>query len=198
MPVPSSFWLRWMLLTTIGLAVGMVAAFGLGMPTVAIVGMMLVVTVIGAILGGVSGAVQSFGLPPSIRRRGYWILATAAGMAVGFTAGTVGGEQLGFVKGNPVHEAVFIAIVGLATGGFAGLAQLWVLRGRVATPGLWVPASALASGVGFLLGGLAAVAVVGGFRSLAGLAIVGLTGGILSGAFGGLVLERLAGRRIAA
>lgn len=198
MPVPSSFWLRWMLLTTVGLGVGMVAGFALGAPTVAIVGMMLVVTVIGAILGGVSGAVQSFGLPPGLRRRGAWILATTAGMAIGFTAGTVGGEQLGLEKGNPAHEALFIAILGLVTGAFAGLAQFWVLRGRVSRAGIWVPASALASGVGFLIGGLAAVALVGGFRSLAGLAIVGLTGGLLSGAFGGLVLGRLAGSRAAA
>jgi hypothetical protein len=187
-----------MLLTTVGLAVGLVAGFGLGAPTVAIVGMMLVVTVIGAILGGVSGAVQSLALPPNLRRRGPWSLATAVGMAVGLTVGTVGGEQLGFEKGNPVHEALFIAIVGLATGGFAGLAQLQVLRGRVSTPGLWVPASALASGLGFLIGGLAAVAVVGGFRSLAGLAIVGVAGGVLSGALGGLILGRLAGKPIAA
>ncbi|HSE62718.1 MAG TPA: hypothetical protein VLG15_03830 [Thermoanaerobaculia bacterium] len=198
MPVPSSFWVRWMLLTTVGLAVGLVAGFGLGAPTVAIVGMMLVVTVIGAILGGVSGAVQSLALPPNLRRRGSWSLATAVGMAVGLTVGTVGGEQLGFEKGNPVHEALFIAIVGLATGGFAGLAQLRVLRGRMSTPGLWVPASALASGLGFLIGGLAAVAVVGGFRSLAGLAIVGVAGGVLSGALGGLILGRLAGKPMAA
>jgi hypothetical protein len=68
----------------------------------------------------------------------------------------------------------------------------------VSTPGLWVPASALASGLGFLIGGLAAVAVVGGFRSLAGLAIVGVAGGVLSGALGGLILGRLAGKPIAA
>jgi hypothetical protein len=197
MPVPSTFWLRWTFLTTVGLGVGLVAGFGLGAPTVAIVGMMLVVTVIGAILGGVSGAVQSFGLPPRVSRRGSWALATAAGMAIGLTVGTVGGELVGFEKGNPLHEAVFIAIVGAATGAFAGLAQFWVLRGRVSTPGLWVPASALASGIGFLIGGLAAVAFVGSFRSLAGLAIVGATGGILSGALGGLVLGRLAGRQIA-
>jgi hypothetical protein len=187
-----------MFLTTVGLAVGMVAGFALGAPTVAIVGMMLVVTVIGAILGGVSGAVQSFGLPPSLGRRGSWILATGVGMAIGLTAGTVRGEQLGLQKGNPIHEALFIALIGLVTGAFAGLAQFWVLRGRVSRPGLWVPASALASGVGFLLGGLAAVAFVGGFRSVAGLAIVGVTGGILSGAFGGLVLGRISASRVSA
>jgi hypothetical protein len=66
------------------------------------------------------------------------------------------------------------------------------LRGRVATAGLWVPASAFASGLGFLVGGLAAVGLTGGFRSLAGLAIMGVVGGVLTGAFGGVVLGRLA------
>lgn len=41
-------------------------------------------------------------------------------------------------------------------------------------------------------GGLIAVGLTGGFRSLAGLAIMGVAGGVLTGAFGGVVLGRLA------
>ena len=189
---PSRFWVRWMVLTAVGLAAGFAAGFGLGAPTGAIVGMMLVIAVIGAILGGVSGAVQSFALPPRVPRGVAWALATAAGMAIGLTAGTVASELLGFQKGNPLHEAFAIAVIGAACGACVGLAQFWVLRGRVAAPGLWVPTSALASGLGFLVGGLAAVSLVGGFRSLVGLAIMGVVGGVLTGAFGGIVLSRLA------
>ncbi len=188
----SRFGIRWTVLTAVGLAAGFAAGFGLGAPTEAIVGMMLVITVIGALVGGVSGAFQSFGLPDRVPRGVSWALATAAGMAIGLTAGTVGIEVFGFEKGNPLHEAFAIAIIGATSGLCVGFAQFWVLRGRVARAGLWVPASALASGVGFLLGGLAAVGLTGGFRSLAGLAILGVAGGLLSGAFGGVVLGRLA------
>lgn len=186
------FWIRWTVLTAVGLAAGFAVGFGLGAPTTAIVGMMLVVTVIGALLGGVSGAIQSFALPARVPRGISWALATAAGMAIGLTAGTVGIELLGFQKGNPVHEALAIAVIGATSGLCVGFAQFWVLRGRVATAGLWVPASALASGLGFLVGGLAAVGLTGGFRSLAGLATMGVAGGVLTGAFGGVVLGRLA------
>jgi hypothetical protein len=181
-----------MVLTAVGLAAGFAAGFGLGAPTEAIVGMMVVIAVIGAILGGVSGAIQTFALPARVPRGVAWVLATAAGMAIGLTAGTVGSELLGFQKGNPFQEALAIAVIGAACGACVGLAQFWVLRGRVAAPGLWVPASALASGLGFLVGGLAAVSLVGGFRSLIGLAIMGVVGGVLTGAFGGIVLGRLA------
>jgi len=34
--------------------------------------------------------------------------------------------------------------------------------------------------------------LTGGFRSLAGLAIMGVAGGVLTGAFGGVMLGRLA------
>jgi len=190
---PTRFWVRWMVLTAVGLAAGFAAGFGLGAPTEAIVGMMIVIAVIGAILGGVSGAIQSFALPARVPRGVAWALATAAGMAIGLSVGTVGSEQLlHFQKGNPFQEALAIAVIGAACGACVGLAQFWVLRGRVAAPGLWVPASALASGLGFLAGGLAAVGLVGGFRSLIGLAIMGVVGGILTGAFGGIVLGRLA------
>ena len=196
MPIPpdsnSRFWIRWTVFTAVGLAAGFAAGFGLGAPTEAIVGMMLVITVIGALLGGVSGAIQSFGLPDRVPRSTSWALATAAGMAIGLTAGTVGIEFFGFQKGNPVHEALAIAVIGTTSGLCVGFAQFWILRGRVASAGLWVPASALASGLGFLIGGLIAVGLTGGFRSLAGLAIMGVAGGVLTGAFGGAVLGRLA------
>ncbi len=199
MPMPpdsgSKFWIRWTVFTAVGLAAGLAAGFGLGAPTEAIVGMMLVITVVGALAGGVSGAFQSFGLPDRVPRSISWALATAAGMAIGLTAGTVGIEVFGFEKGNPLHEAFAIAIIGATSGLCVGFAQFWVLRGRVARAGLWVPASALAWGMGFLLGGLAAVGLTGGFRSLAGLAILGVAGGLLSGAFGGVVLGRLASAR---
>jgi hypothetical protein len=83
--LPSRFSIRWMALTTLGLAVGMVVGFALGAPTEAIVGMMLVVTVIGAIAGGVFGTLQSLALPPRVPRRVSWSLASAAGMAIGLT-----------------------------------------------------------------------------------------------------------------
>ena len=187
----STFWVRWMLLTAFGLAAGLAAGFGLGMPTTAIVGMMLVVTVIGAIAGAVFGAIQSFALPARIPRAGRWILATTVGMAIGLTVGTVGVELLGPEKGNPIHEAVFIAVVGAVCGACVGLAQYAVMRGRVRGGGWWAPASALASGAGFLLGGLAAVALAGSFRTVLGIAIVGAVGGLTTGALGGLVMRRL-------
>lgn len=190
--LPSRFSIRWMALTALGLAVGMVAGFALGAPTEAIVGMMFVVTVIGAIVGGVFGTVQSFALPPRVPRRVSWSLASAAGMAIGLTVGTVGAELFDFEKGNAVHEGLAIAIIGGGAGACVGIAQFWVLRRRVAAAGLWIPACALASGLGFLLGGLAALGLVGTFRSLAGLAILGLVGGISTGAFSGVVLRRLA------
>ncbi len=195
---PSRFWIRWTLLTAAGLAVGLAAGFGIGAPTTAIVGMMLVVTVIGAIAGGFAGAIQSFALPPEVPRGLAWALATAGGMAIGLTVGTVGIEMLGFEKGNPTHEAFAIASIGAAAGACIGLAQYGILRRRVRQSGWWVLANTVASGAGFLFGGLAAVGLVGGFRSLAGLAILGATGGLLTGAIGGLAMRRLAARPLEA
>lgn len=195
---PPNFWIRWTLLTAAGLAAGLVVGFAVGARTTAIVGMMLVVTVIGAIAGGVLGTIQTLALPPSVPRRTVWALSTAAGMALGLTVGTVGVELLGPEKGNPTHEAFFIASIGLTTGAFVGFAQYWVLGRRVSRPGWWVLASTLASGVGFLLGGLAAAGLVGSFRSLAGLAVIGATGGLLTGVVGGLAMRRVASRPLPA
>ena len=194
----SSFGIRWTLLTAVGLALGLTAGFGIGARTEAIVGMMLVVTVIGASAGGLAGAVQSFALPPEIPRGLGWAVATAAGMAIGLTAGTVGIEVLGFEKGNPTHEALAIASIGAAAGAFAGLSQYALLRRRFERSGWWVLASTLASGGGFLVGGLAAVSLAGGFRSPAGLAILGATGGLLTGAIGAVAMRRLAARPLPA
>jgi hypothetical protein len=94
----------------------------------------------GAVAGAVIGTAQWLAL----RRVGAdprWILATAAGLAVGLG---VGHAALGY--GDTVGD---LAVLGAVSGAAIGVAQWWVLRGLVRNSAWWIPASAVAWALGW-------------------------------------------------
>ena len=98
-------------------------------------------TLAGAVSGAVIGAAQWLAL----RRIGVdarWIVATAAGLAVGLGLGFAI-----FKYGDTVGD---LAIIGAVSGLGIGIAQWWLLRGVVGDLAwLWVPATAAAWALGW-------------------------------------------------
>ena len=166
----SRFSIRWTVFTAIGLAAGLAAGFGLERKR-----KLDRRDDARADSGDRRAGRRRLRSVPELRAaadrvpRGVsWALATAAaGMAIGLTAGTVGIEVFGFEKGNPLHEAFAIAIIGATSGLCVGFAQFSGSprpRGEGRTVGSGERARV---GHQLLIGGLAAVGFTGGFRSLA-------------------------------
>ena len=153
-----NFITKWTLLTTLGLAGGLVAGVLLGMPVGEIANAMIATAFVTCAVGSVLGTVQAMGLRKMLRRTRWWIAATTVGTGVGLAAGVVIVEQMGiFMTGNRLNVAhlnslwralSFIAI-GLVCGTFLGLFQWLVLRIQMPQVRHWIPASALALAVAF-------------------------------------------------
>ena len=181
---------RWVLLSGIGLAAGLVIGLVVAAPIEGLVGMMLVTPIMLAIAGSILGTSQSLAMWRLDRRQVLWIGATGAGFAVGMTIGIVAveaigraitGEQMRLVALSPAARSLGLALIGLLTGLAVGLAQGLVLReSRMARR--WVLLSAVGFGVGLPGGGLVADAAVGGLASLPGIAIFLVAAGLITGA----------------
>jgi hypothetical protein len=121
-PAPTSTALRW-LASFVGFPLGGLAAMVLVGPVdsaaTALAG--------GLVTGTVLGAAQAWALRPVLgadrRTTATWVAATAAGLAVGLTLGS------GLVDhGTGIGD---LAVQGVVSGAFVGLAQTLVLRGRI-------------------------------------------------------------------
>src|SRR5437764_4446360 len=86
---------QWTLLTTLGLAGGMLTALVVGKPIGKIVGAMLVTAILTSLVGAVLGGLQAVWLRRMLARPIWWIAATTGGVGIGLAAGIVLVEQLG-------------------------------------------------------------------------------------------------------
>ena len=147
---------KWTLLTTLGLAGGLVAGVLLGMPVGEIANAMITTAFVTCAVGSVLGTVQAMGLRKMLRQPRWWIAATTIGTGIGLAAGVVTVEQIGiFTTGNRLNvahlnslwRAVSFIAIGLICGTFLGAFQWLVLRIQMPRVKHWVPATAIALAV---------------------------------------------------
>jgi hypothetical protein len=151
------FWPWWILLTTLGYAVGLgldealYSSTGTALSGIAAgVGN---VALYGAVTGGVSGTLQALLLRRWIERSHLWALASMAGGAIGFILGTAAGEAASNAIGLHLNVYTTGAIItagaiieflyGAFCGAGIGVAQWLLIRRRIHNAGVWVPASIL-------------------------------------------------------
>ncbi|MCH7589165.1 MAG: hypothetical protein IIC78_14195 [Chloroflexi bacterium] len=146
-----SFWLAWMLASTVVLAVGItvggvVIVFG---AAVAVEGRgILIGAVGGAVVGASLGIVHWFVLRWKVSGSARWILANAAGGAVGFALAVAVLRILDLVDSGffsisvdaDDRGATWLVIV-IAIGASYGIAQWLVLRRKVSRSGRWILAN---------------------------------------------------------
>lgn len=90
---------------------------------------LVVITGLGALAGALFGSAEAYPLVPYISHPDHWIVATAAGMAIG-------------ILGSLVITDKFIS--DLVLGATVGVFQWLVLRNEVSQAGWWIPAHIIA------------------------------------------------------
>ena len=128
-----SFWLQWILASTMGGIVGNAVATNIATSW----------ETAGALYGVGTGILQWLVLRRWISRAGWWVLATTLGGAVGLTATMVLVDQ-----GIIICMCIPLVDGGLVEGAIIGILQWLVLRGQVSQSGWWL----LASIVGWVIG----------------------------------------------
>ena len=190
---PGASWSRWAWAGALGLVAGLALALPAGAFAEALLGMMLVLPVAGAVLGGSLGVSQCLVTRRALARPWLWIGASAVGLAVGLTGGTVLVEAIGLERGRPLEEGAALLLIGAATGAGLGLAQWPALRRRhrqESGAGWWIASSAAGMAVGLLVGGTLA-ALAGGPGSPAGFFALAACAGLVSGGVSGCAFHRL-------
>ncbi len=187
-------WLRWTVLTTVGLVAGLAAAAAAGGPAEAVVGMLLAMPVVTGTVGLVLGGTQWLELRRRVRPAGWWIAASAVGLSIGLLGGIAIVEQIGRgVTGGQVSlrsmgsgwVVASFAIVGVVSGALLGLMQ-WLAFRRFGLPGaFWVATSTLAMSAALVTGSLLAELVTPGVMTPAGFALFALLAGAILGAVSG-------------
>ena len=186
------FWLRWVLISTVGWFVGFLMGFVLGGIIGDVIGSgvlkrILQYFMLGAALGSGVCLMQWLVLRRRVSRAGWWVLASIAVFAV-TGGGGYGAAVVAFGYSEGLEEwGSFAAVLGwtvvVALGGaVTGILQWLVLRRQVSRAGWWV----LASTVGWGLSMAVSMAVAGAFEVVA----VGLLFGLL---VGGAVLGAVTG-----
>lgn len=157
--VERRFWLWWMLASIVGLAVGL----GIMVVMVVFLSAMAVLwsgieiraedmakfvagfrEVIGLVFGAAVGIPQWLVLRRKVSKSGWWVLASTAGGAVGYTVAYAMVLELDLtMNANAPVGIVLLAGVGASL----GIAQWLFLRRQVARAGLWVLASTVVPAV---------------------------------------------------
>ncbi len=161
MPTVWSFWLWWVLASTVGWAVG------------GSVGSMVSDSATVAMGVAVAGVLQWLVVRRQLPRSGWWAPASLVAVAVAGVVGFAVGVALAVFGGaNMVAEAGTVGVI--AGGTVLGVMQwLMVLKRRAERAGWWV----LASTVGWLVGGL----VSGAVDPVVGVAVIGAVYGAITG-----------------
>lgn len=153
-----NFITKWTLLTTVGLAGGLVAGLFFGMPIGEIANAMIATAFVTCAVGSVLGTVQAMGLRKMLRQPLWWIAATTIGIGIGLAAAVVIVEQIGILvtgsRPNVAHlsslwRAFSFIAIGLVCGTFLGFSQWLVLRIQMPQVKHWVPATSLALAIAF-------------------------------------------------
>ena len=182
--------IRWALLTMLGLAAGIIAAFLLDRPIEAVVGMMLVTPILTLVAGAILGSSQWLQLRSLVDHSRLWILATCIGLGIGLVVGVVTVEKIGGIllghRPNVVHlsvpgRALSFAVLGTITELSAGTAQWLLVLRRRPQSGTWITTSAAALGLAFSLSSLIVDGIVGGIATPLGLLSFVLSAGLIFG-----------------
>ncbi len=141
-------WLWWVLATGVGWVLGLAAGLAVGFALGGTVSGIASQSAFGAVLGASIGMLQWVVLRRLISRAGFWVLATAAGMGLGFALiSAVTLQASAALGGGPLYGLVN----GVLVGTLVGAMQWLVIRSQISRAGWWVFASALGAGVGFAL-----------------------------------------------
>ena len=190
-----TFWPLWVMLTTAGYAIGLGLDSILYAGVSGILGGVLAgvpsVALFGAIVGGVSGSLQTVLLRRRLARASQWIAASAAGGAVGFVLGSAASEiasnEIALHLDVYVTGAIIQIVFGALSGAGIGVAQWLLIRRRVAGAGTWVAANVVGLTFGF--------SVPIGVMQLISLPLLGVVFGVIGGLLLGLT-QWLWARRI--
>jgi hypothetical protein len=176
------FWLRWVLASFLGFAIGGVLG-GFAIFTfddeLWIVGF----AVFGAMFGVAGGIMQWFVLRRHLAQSGGWVLATA----VGYTLAAITTALIFNLPSSNVAVAGLVAF-GTVAGIVCGILQWLVLRQKVAHAGWWVPASTLSLVVGMGIGGPVAITLGQAERVIESTIVFGILFGVGVGAIPGAAL----------
>jgi hypothetical protein len=178
-PTARTSWLRW-LPTILAFPLGGYLAHLLAGPADHLAATLLG----GALLGVVLGAAQALALRSRVAPL-PWIGATAVGLAVGVTVGSAAVDY-----GTGPAD---LAVQGAISGAILGVAQLFVLRGRLPAAWRWVPLTAIAWTLGWTVTRAAGIDVESHFYNF------GLSGAlvatILTGLLAVTIVRRTPSRR---
>jgi hypothetical protein len=206
--IDRTFWLRWILATTISTIIGGAASGALVLaaeyrfadvtsPWTGAFALATANAVAFGFRGAALGSAQWIVLRRAIARPGGWVAATTGGWAAGgIVSGILGGAFGGALTGvGPDYGPIGVAIAfagGIAFLILPGLLQWLVLRRQVEQAGWWVPAQAvslLAATAVFFPAMLVAGRAMGWeFPSAQAWGFSGALAGLLDGAIGGAVL----------
>lgn len=168
------FWGTWVLATTIGWPIGIITAFIVA-HIVNIVYPKETNLVVGLCLGAVVGYAQRRFARNPMTASGRWVLSTSIGMGIPYVAVVIADEFRsglpGLISGVQADMAQIAAVGGLIT----GLLQLRSVRRQYRKAGLWILASIVGWGLGWLAMDL--VSTVGLYMGGAILGVV--TGGAI-------------------
>ncbi len=180
--VGRGFWLRWVLASFLGFAVGGVVG-GFAMfafdDELWIAGFAL----FGAIFGAAGGAMQWLVLRRHVAQTGGWALATAV-------CYTLAGITTALIFSLPSSAVAVAGLVAFATvaGVAGGILQWLILRRKLARAGWWVLASILGLMVGMGIGGPVAMTLGQAGRVIEPTIVFGILFGVGVGAIPGAAL----------
>lgn len=192
-------YISWIILTAVGLCLGLSVGLAISAPIELLVGMVLVTPVMLGFVGAVLGASQWFVLQLSPRSGSLWIGVTAVGMAIGMTAGVVLvevigraliGEQPRLFSLSMMEQAAGLTLIGALTGLTVGFAQWLVLRKSTENAGKWIFVSFIGFGLGFPIGAIVSNLTVGGIASITGFSLFLIISGMLIGSVTGTMLKK--------
>jgi hypothetical protein len=175
----SGFWPWWILLTTLGYAVGLGLDEALynstGTALSGVVAGVGNVALYGAVAGGVSGILQALLLRRRIEHSHLWAPASMAGGAIGFILGTEAGEAASNALGLRLDVYTEGAIIQVSFGAFCGagigVAQWLLIRGETHNAGMWVPASIVGLTLGSTIPGALWLALRAPVRNILALTL---------------------------
>lgn len=186
-----ALWLRWVLASSVGWALGRVLGGAAGGALGRIFGSVVGGVLSGAVGGTLVGVMQWFVLRRQIYWAGWWVWASAVGSAMGVAMDSVV-RSMG-VKFGGVSWMVPGGVSLAATGALVGTMQWFVLRRQVYRAGWWV----VTSTVGWAVGGVVRLAILGAaMTGLEGVpvpgvlwimadaavsVVVGIVGGVITG-----------------
>ena len=163
---------QWIVVNTISFAIATVVALAASESSPERT-LPLVVPFMGLLVNSIVGSAQDVIIHRDLGQPywGQWLLATSLGGGLGWLAAAFGGGMLmsGF---NNLHlwdrlppylpAGLMFLWLGLVMGAGIGLAQLWLLRKRIARPGQWLRVSMVGRGLGWVV----AVAIAASFSHL--------------------------------